>query len=113
MESGLYQIFANFGFPALITGVLTVAVWRAGIWLVKNVATPLTNSHVSLVETLQKILPEIQRAQDAADEREAKNHQEIIQLTSDFNRQMIETQKQLNQSQSEIIKLISSVGGKS
>lgn len=85
MEEGIVGLLQEFGFPAVMLGIMFVGLYRVAIWFAKNVASPLTQSHINLVDQLEKsdqrqteILARLEQSQASSDARSERNHAEII-----------------------------------
>lgn len=85
MDEAWIAFFKEFGFPAVMVGIMLAAIYRLGAWFAKNVATPLADSHIALVSQLAKsdqmktdILSRLEESQAASDARSERNHAEII-----------------------------------
>lgn len=48
------QMAERIGIPFVILAAFGVAVWRVLVWLGEKVVTPITNSHIALVEETKK-----------------------------------------------------------
>lgn len=109
MEESFLSLFKEFGFPSLITGAIMFGIWKAFVWLGKEIAQPLARSHMSLVEQLAKsdqlqseVLSRIEESQNASSIRQSeilsrmertqsqsyellqRNHSEIISTQKDI-----------------------------
>ena len=85
MDEASIAFFKEFGFPAVMVGIMLAAIYRLGAWFAKSVATPLADSHIALVGQLAKsdqmkteILSRLEESQAASDARSERNHAEII-----------------------------------
>lgn len=85
MEESIVGVFKEFGFPAVMIALILVGLYRVSVWFAKHVASPLTESHINLVEQLGKsdqrqteILARLEQSQAASDARSERNHAEII-----------------------------------
>jgi hypothetical protein len=87
----LEKILAEYGPLYLLVVLLLWAMWKGGRWAAEKIAIPLVDSHTGLVDQLRK-----------SDETQT----ELLVAQSKGQQEMLVTQKQIINTQGEIVTLL-------
>lgn len=102
------QIATNFGVAVAALVALGVAVWRAGVWIGRNIAQPVANRHIKFLDELSSAMANQSQAMQTMAIQQGRNLTGIEKIMERME-VVVEKQDQMLRTISEVQQRVTSM----